>query len=212
MHFSKGVVFLETRIIPDLFEIIQDGHLKYVPEDWKLTLFLSKENRHLIDREKFKRNVEIIILPYDNFSVGDYNNLLTSTSFWSVLDSDKLLIIQSDSRLLRTGVTEFLEYDFIGAPLYHIDFPAMNGGLSLRDKKAMLEVLNKHPYRGEWIDGNEDIYFCNSLKKMNGKLPSKERAQLFSVETIENMGSLGTHALDKWHSKEVCEKILNQYL
>lgn len=208
---DKGCVIIETRIIPNLFEIIQEGHLKFIPEDWGLTLFLSKENKHLIDREKFNRNVEIIILPYDNFSVHDYNILLTSHDFYEILDYKKFLIFQTDSSILRTGIEKYLEYDFIGAPLYHIDFPAMNGGFSLRDKKAMLECVWKFPYKGEQTDGNEDIYFCNTLRKLNGKLPTKEVAQTFSVETIFGLGNLGCHAIEKWHSEEVCNKILNQY-
>jgi hypothetical protein len=136
--------------------------------------------------------------------------LLTSTDFWQSLPFDKVLIFQHDSGLLRKGIEQFLEYDFIGAPLYHIDFPAMNGGLSLRSKSAMLECIMQLPWNPSL--GNEDIYFCNLLKRIPGsKLPTKEIAQSFSVETIYGLGSLGYHAVEKWHSKEIVNKIKTQY-
>lgn len=184
MSYSCGAVIVETRQIPNLEEII-DNHVKFLPKNWGLMVIK-----------------DVVV-----HSLSDYNRLMTSKAFWDNLPYDKILVFQSDSMLLRTGIEEFLEYDFIGAPLYHIDFPAMNGGLSLRSKKAMLEVIEKIQYTG----GNEDVFFCNGIKELKGKLPTKEVAQKFSVETIFGYGSLGVHALEKWHTPEQCELILNQY-
>ncbi len=154
---------------------------------------------------------EIIWMPQHKIeSARDYNLIMTSYQFWSRLPFDKVLIFQHDSGLLRKGIEEFLEYDFIGAPIQHIDFPAMNGGLSLRDVSAMLNVIVKTRYNPN-KHGNEDMYFCNQLAKNGGKLPTKDVAQKFSVETIYNTGSLGYHAMNKYLTKEECETILNQY-
>lgn len=142
-------------------------------------------------------------------TLKDYNKLLTDKNFWQEIPFDKVLIFQHDSGLLRHGIEEFLEYDFIGAPLYHIDFPAMNGGLSLRSKEAMIKCIDHKPWNANL--GNEDIYFCNILKEIGCNLPAKEVAQQFSVETIFGLGSLGYHAVDKWHSEEKINQILNQY-
>lgn len=209
----KGAVIVETRVVPDLFEIIQGGHMKFIPLDWGLTLFLSEQNKHLLKREMFEgRNVEIIILPFDNFSVDDYNNLLTCRDFYECLDYDIFLVFQTDSRLLKNGIEDFLDYDFIGAPIYHIPFPAMNGGLSIRNKIAMLNIIDKFPYKGVGIDGNEDTFICKRLNMINSKLPTKEVAQTFSVETIFGLNSLGTHAIEKWLSVNQCNEIKNQYV
>lgn len=138
---------------------------------------------------------------------NDYNKLLTSIEFWESLPYDKVLIFQHDSGLLRRGIEEYFDFDFIGAPLYHIDFPAMNGGLSLRNVKPMIHCLKDQPFKY----GNEDIYFCHQLQKLGYKLPTKEIAKTFSVETIFGLGSLGYHAIDKWHSEQTVQTILNQY-
>lgn len=147
---------------------------------------------------------------YFHESIAGYNKTLTDIRFWESLPFDKVLIFQQDSGLLREGIEEFYEYDFVGAPLYHIPFPCMNGGLSIRDRQAMISCIKDTPYNPN-IHGNEDIYFCKQLQKIGGKLPTKEKARLFSVETIYGLGSLGYHAIEKWHTPEKCETILNQY-
>ena len=82
--------------------------------DWGLSVFLSEENKHLITRDMFPgRDVEIIILPFDKFSVDGYNKLLTSSQFWDCLEYDKVLIFQTDSRILRSGIEEFLHFDYM---------------------------------------------------------------------------------------------------
>ena len=179
---KNGAVIVENRFDVD---IIVEVHKKYLPIDW---------------------NVLHINAPIS--TEQEYNLLLTSKEFWEQIPFDKVLIFQHDSLLLREGIEDFLQYDFVGAPLYHIDFPAMNGGLSLRDKSASLEVINKIPYDGSM---NEDVWFCKQMQRLGRNLPTKEVAQSFSVETIYGLGSLGVHAIDKWLTPEQCELILNQY-
>lgn len=179
-------------IVDDRLEIALKAikeHAEFIPKDWAIINY-----------------AEIQIS-----NANDYNQLLTSLEFWTRFSSyDRVLIFQHDSGLLRHGIEEFLEYDFIGAPLYHIPMPAMNGGLSIRSVDKMIEVIEKHPYNPA-IHGNEDLYFCNHMGIYGGRLPTKEVSQSFSVETIWGLGSLGFHAIEKWHTPEKCEEILNQY-
>lgn len=139
----------------------------------------------------------------------DYNSLMTSLDFWENLPYDKVLIFQHDSRLLREGIEGFYYYAFCGAPIFNIDFPAMNGGLSFRSVKAMIDIWSKNQWNPSL--GNEDIAACKLLKQNNYNLPTKEVAQLFSVETIFGYGSLGTHAIERYMTPEQCELIINQY-
>lgn len=142
-------------------------------------------------------------------SIQEYNNLLCSIDFWRSIDSENVLIIQHDSNLLRTGIEQFYKYDYIGAPIAWIPFPAMNGGLSFRHKSAMIKCLKTFEYNGM---ANEDMYFCNALQMLKAKLPTKEIAQSFSCETIFNTGSLGYHAIEKYLNNEECTIIKNQYI
>lgn len=166
-------------------EPIIEAHEKFIPKDWEI-LWIKNEA---------------------TTSAYEYNKLLTSKRLWRNLP-DKVLIFQSDSMLLRPGVEEFLEWDFIGAPIKNIP-GCMNGGLSIRDSKAMLKVINHVAWSPQL--GNEDIYFVNALRQMNGKLPDKETAQKFSVETEFVLGSCGYHAIDKHLSPTECKLIEQQY-
>lgn len=184
-----GVVIVDNRHTIGELQAHIYKHLSLLPNGWDFKIFRPDHIR----------------------SLDDYNKLLTSKEFWESIPFDKVLITQMDAMILRKGIEGFLKYDFIGAPLYHIDFPCMNGGFSLRDKKVMLDIIEETPYQGQNVHGYEDIYFCNELKKKNGKLPTKEVARLFSVETIFGLYSFGIHAIEKWHSKENCNLILKQY-
>lgn len=141
-------------------------------------------------------------------TIDDYNKMLTSASFWNKINEENILIIQHDSALLRHGIEEFYKYDYIGAPIKWIDFPAMNGGLSFRHKSAMLKIINEIPYNGT---ENEDLYFCRGAKELQLNLPTFETAQKFSCETVFNYGSFGYHAIEKYLTPEECFKIKNQY-
>jgi len=137
-----------------------------------------------------------------------YNRLLTSRRFWKGLPADKVLIFQHDSALLRTGIDEFLEWDYVGAPWKFHDHGG-NGGLSLRDTKAMLKVIDNFVW--DTSQGNEDVWFCNKLKQLGLNLAPRDVCARFSVESIFQLGTLGCHAVEVHLSKQECELIKNQY-
>lgn len=204
-----GCVIVETREIHNLYEIIQDKHMKFIPKTWGLTMFLSEKNKHLVPPEMFDREVDIRILPSDKMTIHDYNTLLTTISFWESIPHDKILVFQTDSEILRTGIEDFIQWDYCGAEW---SFPPYvgNGGFSLRSKSIMIEILKQKPYN-PFEDGNEDIYFSHRIESVGGRLAPIEIAKVFSVESIFGFGSVAIHGIDKWISKEECKKIRNQY-
>lgn len=194
---------VETRINYRLPAIIEQ-HRKFLPDKDRICLFTDEAGYNF-----YSGKIEAqfyIIDPINN--LPDYNRLLTSIDFWEFED-DEVLIFQADSMLLRDGIEEFYGYDFIGAPIKNIAFPAMNGGLSLRSQSAMIKCINHRPWNPSL--GNEDIYFCHVLQEIGGSLPGKEVASKFSVETIFNLGSLGYHACDKYLTVEQVKQIKTQY-
>lgn len=205
----KGCVIVETREIHDLYDIIQNKHMKFIPKSWGLTMFLSEKNKHLVTAEMFDREVDIRILPSDKMSIQDYNILLTSIDFWTGIHYDKTLVFQTDSQILREGINDFLEFSYIGARWSFSPYVG-NGGFSLRDNSIMQEILKQKPY-DPFTDGNEDVYFAHRVKSVGGFLATPEQADSFSVESFFGFGSLGCHAIQKWLSKEDCKKILTQY-
>lgn len=144
-------------------------------------------------------------------TLNDYNKLMTSRHLWESIPFDKVLIFQQDSDLLRPGVEEFLEWDYIGAP-WQFQQHGGNGGLSLRSKEMMLRIIDGKPYEGPGVDGYEDVYFSNNMERFGGKLAPREICKKFSVESIFELGTLGYHAIDKYLNHDQVKQIKTQYL
>lgn len=181
-------VIIDDRPSSHLDNIILE-HKKFLPEDWDII--------HIKDKSIN--------------SLKDYNKILVSKEFWESMP-EKVLIFQHDSMLLRKGIEDFLDYDYIGAPI--LDTGCFNGGLSLRSRDMMLKVIEKIPYVMEpnpYRILHEDMYFSAGIRELGGKLPDVETASLFSVETIFCLGSIGYHAIDKHLSPEQCNLIRTQY-
>ena len=85
-------------------------------------------------------NVKFTNLNVDNLSIKEYNKLLTSVWFYEQLLSKKFLLFQTDSCLLKDGIEDFLEFDYIGAPWPHLRNQIGNGGFSLRDKHVCIQI------------------------------------------------------------------------
>jgi hypothetical protein len=73
----------------------------------------------------------------------------------------------------------FLEWDFIGAPLSGSE-AMFNGGLSLRNRTMILDILNEgnnweeETASGAWTLGGEDAWFSRKMQERGANLPSWE--------------------------------------
>jgi hypothetical protein len=96
-------------------------------------------------------------------------------------------------------------YDYVGAPW--TSGLVGNGGLSLRKKSKMLEIINKIPYNG----CNEDFYFSAIPYKagFNICLPSFEEAKKFSVEKVFSYDTFGVHNTWKYLNSNEMEYLCN---
>jgi hypothetical protein len=213
---KKGAVLVETRLLPDLMKIIEN-HLLFLPEDWGFMMFGSKENEKWF-HDHFP-DCPFVTLGNKDLQPKDYNIMLTSKWFWEKIPFDKILIFQHDSRLLKEGIEEFLQWDYVGAP-WKFQHHGGNGGLSLRTKAAMIDIIERNtPYYETYPDeGNEDVWFCNKLKYYSihhpdplWKLAPRDICTKFCVESIYEMGTLGVHAIENYLTPLECNSILNQY-
>ena len=198
MH-ELAAVIVDTRRL-SLYQVITE-HLYYLPNYTKLYIFSSEDNRYLQEM----LNCEFHVVEVN--TIKCYNKLLKSKDFWNKIKEENVLIFQEDSRLLREGIEDFYEWDYIGASWNFHPFVG-NGGLSFRHKSAMLKILDTcNPEN----DMNEDVYFawgCNVLKL---NIAPVEIANKFSGETQFHLGTLGYHPIEKWLSVEQCNQIKKQY-
>lgn len=189
-----AAVIVETRSFPDLPQIILQHMSKLTPE-WQLFIFHGDTNKHIFENIKAEK---INIGSLDTLT--DYNHLLTSVTFWDYIPYSKVLIFQHDSMLIRKGIKDFLMWDYIGSPIPRSN--DQNGGLSLRTREAMIEVIKNHP-----CNGPEDVYFSSYIQN---KAPLNI-ASKFSCEMIFTAGTLGYHAIHKYLNQGQISFIKNQY-
>ena len=203
-------VIVEPRKIDEMVTIMKT--VKYYLNEtdskikWGLQIFHGLLNEKFI-KENTNEWGEVIYenLNQNNLTNREYNDLLKTSEFWKKVRGKKILIFQSDSILLRTGIDEFLHYDYIGAPWIKPKENVYigNGGLSLRTKETMISITTSYQDENE---PQEDIFFITYLKE---NLPSIEIASQFSVEDVYYHNPLGIH-LSKKLDSELFLKILNK--
>lgn len=202
---TKGAVIIEGRKIPDIRKIVEN-HLKHLPE-WGCIFFHSAINKKFIKKKLRNLKINFIELPVE-INLENYNKLLCLASFWEYLPYDKILIFQSDSKILRPGIEAFMEYDYVGAP-WTFQNHGGNGGFSLRTRLVMIDICKTH--QNTYLQ-NEDTWFCNIMHNERiGKLAPREICSKFSCEQIFELNSFGYHSIDTWLTPEQCTIIKTQY-
>ena len=207
MKLQAAIV--ETRELKNIREIVWDRHLKYLPEGTECLFFHSPGSYEFLKRELDGLNINFQPLANFNMSEDVYNKLLTSDKFWQRFEADRVLIFQHDSSLLRTGIEQFYEVDYVGAP-WLFQSTGGNGGLSLRNPKIMEAITINYQYDMR-RDGNEDVFFSNRIILVGGILGNRYICEKFSCETIFKLGTLGYHSIEKHLSTEQVTQIKNQY-
>jgi hypothetical protein len=172
---------------------VLENALKNLPENWNVVIMHGNLNKDfLIDiinnkLSIYKDRITINNLNIDNLTISEYNNLLTSKEFYNNIPTETFLIFQTDSIICSENVElldDFMGYDYVGAPWKDA---VGNGGLSLRKKSKMLEIISNCKKKDE----NEDVYFANPCIANNK--PSIEKAKEFSVEAYYSEKSFGVH-------------------
>lgn len=138
------------------------------------------------------------------------NGVSLSLGLYDLIPTDLLLMFQTDTVICgpdTARVYDFAQYDLVGAPwasnLYAEPRPSDrrslgvggNGGLSLRSKSAVVDVLSRHgdggPYPAEMRV--EDTYLSFRMAVLGKKLPPLDVARGFSVETLPHAAPYGVH-------------------
>jgi hypothetical protein len=229
-YTTKEAVLIEFRQLPHLEYIIRNAIIKLGPT-WSHTIICGNKNYHMLCNicSQLSPNIKIIRLPFDNISIGQYSLLLASVEFWNMLIGEKILIYQDDTCIFENNIDDFLEYDYIGGQfptnIYSGTYVG-NGGLSLRSKSVMLDVIRTIKMLDLKMDIDEsttsskiiipeDVYFCKVMYDYNiGKLADVVAANKFSAEHIydSSVKPFGGHAfwnsIPKWQ-EYVREKTLS---
>jgi len=190
--------------------------LKNLSEEWRMVIFHGSRNKdyvadiinHLPSSYR-SRIVNVVNLHISNLNSESYSKLFTTPAFYNFIPTETFLVFQTDTMILAPNqhvIDSFLEYDYVGAPWrnYHVG----NGGLSLRKKSKMLEIIKKKPY----MNNQEDEYFSLKIPPtLSYHVPSFDRAKQFSVETIFYDKPFGIHNCWKYLSPSDMNVLVHAY-
>ena len=208
-----SAVIVEPRI-DFAFEFCVRNVMYHLGSTWDLLVLHSTGP---LGNEQFVRR-SLFGLPNVTFKAADsvtdgdsYNKLLKSSSFWQNLKDSgvsKIFLFQTDSIMLRHGIDEFMQWDYIGAPWHMQEGAASgawlqrfqrngillegvgNGGVSLRTVSMMLKISEKYSNKGSNAF-NEDTFFAHNCEKLSKdatldgdgcKLADRKSAYSFAVE------------------------------
>ena len=164
----------------------------FLGEDWGLQIFVPPKMAPWVGRiVKDWKYVHINTLRVGSYGTGQdlLNGRLREPGLWRTMRGEWQLIFNADSMLCCKNLDEYLQYDYVGAPWPDDVISPWcrvgSGGLSLRRRRAMLDVCercNNNP----WAIGPEDAFFSINLhlSPARYRLPTVATARRFCVEHL----------------------------
>jgi hypothetical protein len=185
-------------------EYVLENFLENLNSSWDFIIFHGNLNKEYIENiinnklNKYRERIRLISLNVDNINNGvEYSRILTNKEFYRYIPNEIFLIFQTDTLInpkYKNKINDFLIYDYVGAPWQHTN-EVGNGGLSLRKKSKMLEIIENCPYVNNDNNVNyvEDVYFSKKCKNIDIYKPDFNTAKEFASETTWNPTSFGIH-------------------
>jgi hypothetical protein len=206
-------VIIEFREFPHIEFIIRNAIYRLGPK-WSHTIICGNKNYEMVKNicKCISNSIRIIKMDLENMTQNEYSYFLMTSKFWNLLKGEKIFIYQEDSFIFKDNIDEFIDYDYIGAPFPKNadDTPNSvgNGGLSLRTKSIMLDIISKFPFEKCTFNSStiqymkyvnleyppEDVYFSKCMQEnIIGVVADWNTASSFSSESIYNPNSFAGH-------------------
>jgi hypothetical protein len=196
---------------------VLNNFLTNLSDDWSIIIFHGNANvdyvKNIVENleQKHKNRIlNLINLNVDNLTHHVYSQIFMTEGFYNFIPTETFLVFQTDSMIFKENkdlIKLFLQYDYVGAP-WVSDNKVGNGGLSLRKKSKMIEIIKSKGY----VHLNEDIYFSSDVdNKIQYNVPDYTIAKLFSVETLFYDRPFGIHNCWRYLNKENMDFLINKY-
>jgi hypothetical protein len=212
-------------------EFVLQNFTENLNENWNFIIYHGSDNmkmlKDIISRlsANVQNRITLINLNVRNLNIKQYSTMFFCPTFYDNIPTETFLIFQTDSMILkenRNKINDFLKYDYVGAPWPKSmgrlgKMEVGNGGLSLRKKSKMVELLK---YKEKGIENGvcgkyvaEDQFFCGFfVPEVKVYKPTFIKAKEFSVEAVYSEKPFGVHK--PWHSHnlkpyeyiKLCEK------
>ena len=216
---ENTAIFVATRRSP-FSEIAVRNLMYFLDSDWGLELCVAEsmmEWATSLVAEWGDVRLHPILNPEGLVASVLLNRVMRTEIFWSDLEGDNLMLFDSGSLLRHRLPPEFDEFDFIGSPWHAEHVPPWcrvgSGGLSLRKKSAMLDVIDSCN-TNYWLCDHEDIFYSAAMHLSPDRyfLPSPARAAEFSVEQVFHPNPVALHQAWKYQPAEKLKALLDGIL
>ncbi|CAM4895461.1 unnamed protein product [Rotaria socialis] len=200
--YSNIAVLVEFRAVDHIVAIVHNVD-HHIPSSWPIQIFHGKENQNFIKNSTLAPLIAsgkiFLTLMEEVYDRSRTNQLLTDPKFWQRVCGEKILLFQIDSAMCSNSphkITDFLQYDYVGAPwdtswfAYNKAYLVGNGGFSLRSRSKILALLALAKYD---FKIPEDVWYAQNLHRVNGSVAPVHVAKTFSVESMYYERPLGVH-------------------
>ena len=188
---------VEARKHPHFKTIVQNVLSNLDHLEVGLNIYHGTENEVFVKNcLKDYKNIRYINLQVKNLDIEAYNKIMLSKEFHEAIPTEKFLVFQTDTISFKALDEKFLHYDYIGAPwrkANHKEYKATvgNGGLSLRSKSAMLNILQQNIPRASNMP--EDLYLSQILTAQKFNIAPYDVALQFATEDVYTENTFGCH-------------------
>jgi hypothetical protein len=196
--YKYTAIIIEPREHPALEFVLQNFN-DNLSDEWKFIIYHGSKNgeyaKNIANKIFEKDKVSFVNLNVDNLNASTYSALFFDQSFYDNI-TEHFLVFQTDSIICSKHkglIDQFLKYDYVGAPWMN-DEGVGNGGLSLRKKSKMLEIISTCNHKDE--NDNymmEDRLFAAGCNDIPIYKPSVEEAKEFAIEGVLSNKSFGLH-------------------
>lgn len=203
---TKAAVVIESRPLYFLPAVLRNV-MFFLGGGWNLYVFSGElSDRYIEDVLRGWEVQQVKLEGLVHLPRTVRSELMKSSEFWKTFVEDKLLVFESNCVMCGSNVDEFLDYDFIGAPMGTADQFVLNGGFSLRSRRKLIQCIAAGRSQSE---EPEDVFFTRMMRQMGAITPDFASASRFAVSAAYEdhpVGVAGTD--DSLHSAEVAEKIV----
>ena len=192
-------VLVEFRRTDRIISVVDNVYL-HIPSSWPIQIFHGEENEDFIRSSTLGPWIAsgkiLLSLIRSLENDNNTNRLLTDAKFWREIRGEKVLFFQIDSIMCSNSphrITDYLQYDYIGAPWNPTWYPnhsVGNGGFSLRSRSKTLALIEMIPYN---FDQPEDVWYAQNFHRVNASIASVDVAKTFAVESIFYERPVGVH-------------------
>jgi hypothetical protein len=189
---DRCVMIVERRIHENLEFVLKNA--AYFCRGWSICFVCSDVNidycRAIAGKNADSVNYVIAFRGNPDRDTGrkEYSDLLKNPEFYAGMPWKRLIFTQTDAYFRRAVPETILEYEFLACPAFW-DTTAMVGGISFRDRDAMVRLCRDFKEDISW----EDCFIDKGSKALGLRRPAYMEALNYFVESSFSKNPVAVH-------------------